>query len=149
MTSKAMASNAKSNAYLRNRVMNARPEELRLMLLDGSIRFGRQALEGMQAKDLERMFEGLGQCRDIVAELLSTIRDDPDPELARNVRSLYAFMFRELIDVGMERDEPRLRKVIELLEYERETWAMLCDKLARERAGAGQQPAAGGVSLRA
>ena len=149
MTSKAMASNAKSNAYLRTRVMNARPEELRLMLLDGSIRFGRQALEGMQAKDLERLFDGLGQCRDIVAELLSTIRDEPDPELARNVRSLYSFMFRELIDVGMERDEVRLRKVIELLEYERETWAMLCDKLARERAAGGEQPASTGVSLRA
>lgn len=126
--------NPKSNAYLRTRVLNARPEELRLMLLDGAIRFGRQALSGLDAKDLEKMFDGLGQCRDIVAELLGTIRSEPDPQLAENVRNLYSFMFRELMDVGFERDAARLTKVIELLEYERETWALLCEKIAKERA---------------
>lgn len=145
--------NAQSNAYLRNRVLNARPEEIRLMLLDGAIRFGRQAQAGIEAKDIEQMFDGLSQCRDIVAELLGTVRDDPDPELAQNVRGLYSFMFRELMDVGFERDGKKLAKVIELLEYERETWAMLCEKLAAERASAGPSAPAEqrttGVSLQA
>ena len=40
-----------SNAYLRTKVMTASPAELRLMLLDGAIKFANQAREGLQAKD--------------------------------------------------------------------------------------------------
>ena len=123
---------SKADAYLRNRVMTATPEQLRLMLLDGAIKFGSQGLEGMNASDFEAVYVGVSQCRAIVAELLSSIRDDVDPELAHRARSVYGFMFRELMELGIERDTERMRKVLDLLEYERETWVLLMEKLAKE-----------------
>lgn len=122
-----------ANTYLKTRVLTASPEELRLLLLDGAIKFARQGREAIDRKDFEGIYNGVSQCRSIVAELVTSIRDDADPELAERIRSVYTFMFRELIDIGLNRDGPRLDRVIELLEYERETWALLMDKLARER----------------
>lgn len=122
-----------ANAYLRTRVMTATPEELRLMLLDGAIKFARQAEYGLDNKDYEASFAGFSQCRDIVLELMRTIDDKHDPDLANRVRSLYAFLYTELVEASFDKDKPRLLKAIELLEYERETWKLLMDKLAEER----------------
>ena len=36
------------NEYLRTRVLTASPEELRLMLLDGALKYAMQAREGLE-----------------------------------------------------------------------------------------------------
>ena len=106
------------------------------MLLDGAIKFAIQGREGLIAKDFEQTYLGFSQCRPIVLELLNTIRDDQDPELASSVRGVYTFILSELIVGAHERDLPRIDKVIELLEYERETWVLLMQKLAAEKGAA-------------
>ncbi|HRQ72061.1 MAG TPA: flagellar export chaperone FliS [Phycisphaerales bacterium] len=121
--------------YLRTRVMTARPEELRMMLLDGALRFARQGREGLERRDYEASFTGLSQCQDIVMELATSIRADQDRALAERVRGLYLFLYQELVQASVERDIDRVDGVIRLLEYERETWAMLLAKLAAERSG--------------
>jgi flagellar secretion chaperone FliS len=123
-----------ANAYLRTQVLTAPPEKLRLMLLDGSIRFLHQAIEGLRARDFEASYNGISQARAIVLELATGIREDTDRELAERVRSVYMYLYRELIDASFNRDVARLEKAAELLRYERETWAMLIEKVAAERA---------------
>ncbi|MAB72130.1 MAG: hypothetical protein CMJ54_06450, partial [Planctomycetaceae bacterium] len=49
--------------------MTASPAELRLLLLDGALRFAEQAREGLEAKNFEQAYEGSRQCRAILAEL--------------------------------------------------------------------------------
>ena len=121
-----------SNAYLRTKVMTASPAELRLMLLDGAIKFAHQARAGLQAKDFEKAYNGFTSCRNIILELINGIRPEHDPDLAEKVRSLYLFIYSELVQSSFDKDMPRLDKAIELIEYERETWAKLMDKLASE-----------------
>jgi flagellar secretion chaperone FliS len=127
---------AHANAYLRTKVLTASPEELRLMLLEGAVKFARQGREGMEARDYEAMYAGLSQARDIVFELMTTIRGDVDPDLAANARGLYAFIYRTIVEASLEKDAVKAGKAIELLEYERETWVLLMQKLAEERAAA-------------
>ncbi len=128
----APQSNA-ANAYLRTRVMSASPEELRLMLLDGAIKFLSQGREALRTRQHEAAFTGLTSCREIIFELLTTIRDDANPELASNARALYAFMYRSLVEGAHEKDDAKLGSVASLLDYERETWVLLMQKLAEER----------------
>jgi len=126
-------SQSNANAYLTTKVMSASPEELRLMLLDGAIKFAQQGLAGLGTKDYEASYTGISQCRNIVLELLNSVRQGDDADLAEKIKSVYAFMYAELIEIGIERDATRLEKVIRLLEYERETWVMLMEKVARDR----------------
>lgn len=139
---------ANANAYLRTKVMTASPEELRLMLLDGALRFARQGKEGLERKDFEAVFNGFSQCRNIITELIVTIRPDPDPELADRVRSLYAFIYSQLLEASLSKSMTHADEAIRLIEFERETWALLMKKVADERlAGGGQAgPAAVAVS---
>jgi len=122
-----------AEAYLRTRVLTASPEELRLMLLEGAIRFAQQGRAGMVDRQFEACFLGLSQCRDIVMELLTTIRSDVNAELAEHVKNLYTFMYTQLVEAGHEKDVKKLDAVISLLTYERETWVLLMQKLAEER----------------
>lgn len=122
-----------ANAYLRTKVLTASPEELRLMLLDGAIKFARQGRDGLVGGDHEAAYNGLSQCRNIVFELLTTVREDLDPELAGNVKALYTYLYKTLVDASFEKDIAKADVVIELLGYERETWVMLMQKLAEER----------------
>lgn len=130
-----------ANAYLRTQVLTASPEQLRLMLLDGALRFATQAAEGIANKDYEAAYNGITQARAIVLELATSIRADVDAELAERVRSVYMYLYREMVDASLTRDHARLCKAIELLEYERETWALLMDKVTTERS-AGTEAAA-------
>lgn len=125
-----------ANAYLRTKVMSASPAELRLMLIDGAIKFASQAREGLAQKDYEQSYNGFTQCRAIVLELMTTIKPEPDPEFAERVRSLYAWFYTELVESSLNKDIPRLDKVIELLEYERETWVMVMEKIGAGGANA-------------
>lgn len=130
-----------SNAYLRTKVMTASPAELRLMLLEGAVKFANQAREGLADKDYEKSFNGFTSCRNIILELVNGIRPEHDPELSERVRSLYMFIYKELFESSHDKDIPRLEKTIKLLDYERETWALLMDKLAKgDSASADTEP---------
>ena len=122
-----------ANTYLRNKVLTASREELRLLLLDGAIKFAHMAKEGLERKDFEQAYSGFGQCRAIVVELLSTIQPEHNPEVAEKVQGVFTFLFSELVKASAEKDAARVATVIELLEYERETWELLMDQIAKER----------------
>ncbi len=125
-----------ANAYLVNKVLSASPEELRLMLLDGAVRFTRQGRDGLVAKNYEIAFNGFSQARNIVMELINSIRPEVNPDLCAKVSGVYTFLYTQLIEAGHERSIPKADKVIQLLEYERETWALLMQQLAAEKGAA-------------
>ncbi len=130
------------NPYLKTKVLTAPPEELRLLLIDGAVKFARQARHAMDNKDYEKIYEGFSNARTIVLELSESINPEADPQLAQRIKGIYLFIYGELFHASIDKDTKRLDKAIELLEYERETWAQFLDKLAEERAaGRAQAPA--------
>jgi flagellin-specific chaperone FliS len=67
---------------------------------------------------------------------MTTIAPSVEPSLAEKVRGVLTFMFTELTNASMERSVDKMDRIIGLLEFERETWAMLIDKLKTEQTGA-------------
>lgn len=128
--------NAGANAYLRQRVLSASPEELRMMLLEGALRFARQGAEGLRERQYEKSYQGIHQCQDILMELISALRPEVAPDLCRRLAALYTFMYRRLMDASTQRDAAIADEVIHLLEFENETWRMAMEKLRHERAEA-------------
>ena len=125
-----------SNPYFRTKVLTASPEELRLMLIEGSLRFMRAAREGLTERNYEKSFENFTNAKNILVELMNTLRHDVAPELCSRLDALYTYMFTTLTYASMERDLSKVDTVIELMEFERETWVLLMQKLASERSGA-------------
>lgn len=134
------------NAYLRTRVLTASPEQLRLMLLEGAIRFARAGREGLVVKNYETSYDGFSKCRNIIIELMNSMKPEVDPELCQRVNALYTFLYVHLTEASLEKDAHKADEVIELLEYEKQTWVLLMDKLAGERAS-GVTPQAPAASV--
>ena len=124
----------RAQEYLRTKVMTASPAELRLLLLDGAIRFGEQAREGLEQKNPEQAYDGSRQCRAILTELTTGLRSELAPELCERLSSLYLFLYKSLVEAMSDRDPEGVRKVIEILTYERETWRLTMEKLVEENA---------------
>ncbi len=125
---------ATADAYLSTKVLTASPEELRLLLIEGAIKFLRQGREGLASANYEASHIGFSKCRAILLELISSMRTEIDPDLCSRLRGLYIFMYRELLEASISKDVPRTDKVIELLEYDRESWVLLMDQLVRDKA---------------
>lgn len=122
-----------NNPYFRNEVLTASPEKLRLLLLEGCLRFLRDGRASMEAKDFEGVYTNLTQARSILVELISSMRTEYAPELCEKVASLYSYIIRITLEGSFEKDITKLDEAIELMEYEVETWTMAMEKLARER----------------
>ncbi len=113
--------------------MTASREELRLLLLEGAIKFVTQAKEGLLARNFEQVFTGTDNARNIIVELITSVQSAPNPELAEKVRSLYTFFYVRLTEASFEKSLEKFEEVIGLLEYERETWVLLMEKVASEK----------------
>lgn len=131
--------NANANAYLRTKVMTASPAELRLMLFDGAIRYAEQAKAGLTNRDYEAAYLGITRCQNILLELINALRPEHDPVLCEKLSALYTFMYTHLIKASSERNSALVDEVIQLLQYERETWSMLLERVAAENRSATQR----------
>jgi flagellar protein FliS len=143
-------SGSQPNAYLRDAVMTASQEQLQLMLYDGAIRFATQGRAAVVARDYEQAFEKLSRAQKIVLEMERGLRPEVAPELCARMSGLYLFAYRKLVDGCVDHNPAAIDEALDILRYERETWSMLLDKIARESASAVAQPAGvagGGSSL--
>ncbi|MFP4144395.1 MAG: flagellar export chaperone FliS [Phycisphaeraceae bacterium] len=135
-----------ANPYLRTKILTARPEELRLMLYDGALKFCRQGKAAIEKKDFEASYGALMRAQKIVLELNSSLKHDADPELCGRLASLYTYIYRRLVDANMTREVEIVDEAIRLIDYERETWRMLMEKIGGGRnAPAPSAPSAPGA----
>jgi flagellar protein FliS len=123
-----------SNPYFRTKVLTASPEELRLMLIEGAVRFLAEGRDALEVKQFEAMHTALTSARNIIIELTSSLRRDVDPDLCARLDAIYTYVLRLTIEGSFHKNAARLNEAISLMEYDRETWSLLMDKIAAERA---------------
>lgn len=123
---------AEPNAYLTNAVMTASPPRLRLMLIDGAIRFLRETQEHWLAHRLALGESTLDRAREIVQELIASIDRDKLPEITTRLIDLYAYIYKSLIEAGLKHDRGQLDDVIRVLLIERDTWQIVCDTISTQ-----------------
>ncbi len=124
------------HAYLRTKVMTASPAGLRLMLLDGALKFAEQGKVGLESKDYEAAYDGVSRCQAILMELINALQPEIEPELCERLSSLYTFLYSRLVTASRDRESAVVEEVLGLLRFEHETWSMLLEKLADENAEA-------------
>ena len=118
-----------------------------MMLFDGALRFAEKGRAGLAERDFEAAYEGISRCQQILLELINGLQPEQDPALCERLSGLYTFLYTRLIDANQQRSAGIVEEVIKLLEYERQTWSMLLEKLAQEKTGAAPGTPDGPVSL--
>jgi flagellar secretion chaperone FliS len=128
--------------YLRTKVLTASPEELHLMLYDGAIRFAEEGKTGLLEGDFEKAHNAIVRAQNIILEMSSGLDHSVDPDLCAKMSSLYNFIYRRFIEANLKREGSYIEDALKILNYQRETWVLLIQKLAEERKG--ELAAAGG-----
>lgn len=128
-----------SSQYLESKILTAAPHRLHLMLIEGAIRFGRQAEQEFQAGNHPAATTPMMRVLDIVGEMLAGIRQTKS-ELNDKLAAVYWFIFRRVSEATMYSDAEALAEVLKLLEFERETWQKVCEKFAAASADPGSTP---------
>jgi len=125
---------APSQEYLKTKVMTASPEMLTLMLWDGAIRFAEQGKDAILKKEIEGSYKSLVRAQRIITELTSNLKHDVDPDLCGKLAAIYNFIYRRLVDANISKEIQLVDDALEIMRHQRETWSMLMEKLAKEKA---------------
>jgi flagellar protein FliS len=120
--------------YLRTKVLTATPEQLQLMLYDGAIRFGQQARVALAGQNYELSYQLICRVQRILAELTASLKHDLAPDLCGKLAALYNYAYRRLIDANLDHQVEPLDDAMKVLEYQRQTWALLLEQLGRQKA---------------
>lgn len=123
-----------AQTYLRAKVLTATPEQLQMMLFDGALRFGEQGRAALIAKKYDESFEAINRFQKIVMELRVTLKPDVFPELCEKLAAIYTYVYKRLIEASVEHKLEALDEALRLMRFQRDTWAMLLDKISKEKA---------------
>ena len=129
-------SDARSRShYLEARVSTASQPDLQVMLLDGALRFGKQAQAAWEAP--EQRVESdrlLLRAMEILEELVRSACNGK-ADVSKRLEEEYAFIYRTLASARFERDRKQLDAALGILEFERETWRQTIDALRGSETG--------------
>lgn len=114
------ASYGKTDNYLEQKVMSAKPEELTLMLYEGAIKFLKQSKLFNDQKEVTKSHQTNLRAQAIIEELRATL--DMSVEISKEFERLYIYMNERLVESNIHKDNEILDEVIGLLCEFRDAW---------------------------
>jgi len=118
-----MAQGNPYKAYETTNVGTADQRHLILMLYDGAIRFMKKSVGKIEARDFEASHNYLVRSREIVSELLSTLKAEKAGEVGQNLKRLYVYMYNRLVEANLMKDPAMVEEVIRIMSTLRDGWA--------------------------
>lgn len=111
--------------YSNNAVSTQSPGQLIIMLYDGAIKFIEKAQEGIETQKIQEAHTNIIKTQKIINELIVTLKTDMG-EIAQQLLMLYQYMYQQLIQANIKKDNDILGEVKELLVELRDTWKQIC-----------------------
>lgn len=127
-----MINNA-AEAYKRQQVMTATPEALTLMLYNGALRFMKEGLEAMEAKEWEHCNNSLQKAQKIILEFQATLKMEYD--ISKQLMPLYDYVYNGLVEANMKSNPEKVTECMDIIRELRDAWAQAM-KTARQERGA-------------
>lgn len=138
--------NPANSTYKQLNITTSNPLRIVLMLYDGAINFLNMAIDFANDQDIKRKNIYANKARDIIEELNNALNTEVGGELAQNLRGLYHFMNRHLMQANWKNDTRGMQEVRQMLSGLREAWQDVYDQ-QEESAAPPQRLAAGGMRI--
>jgi len=115
------------DTYRELQVTTATPEKLIIMLYDGAIDFLEQARLKLAAGDWVTKGALIGKAISIICELMGSVNAEAG-DIAKNLKSLYAYFLHRLLDADFNKSEEGINEVIHLMKDLRDSWMQVSKK---------------------
>jgi len=112
-----------NKAYTESAVLSASPGQLVVMLYDGAIRFLQQSSAALQAGNKNIARQKLFRADSIINELNDTLNMEQGGEVADQLRSIYLWTKKSMIEGLSEDNHIKIDQSIDALKELREAWA--------------------------
>lgn len=103
-----------------NAILTASPQELTLMLYEGAIKFGNQAIQAIESDDISLAHEKIVRVQDIIEEFMITL--DHNYAVAESMNVMYDYMYRQLMEADAKKDVEIVKEVVGYLREYRDVW---------------------------
>lgn len=108
--------------YTEQMVLTASPAKLIELLLDKAINVLEEAKKLIDEKDYTGANEKIVRAQDIVMELNLALDVEKGGDIAKNLRALYNYMYRTLVEANIKKDKNMIDDVKVLLSDLLSTW---------------------------
>ncbi len=106
--------------YNRNKILQASPAEVTLMLYEGAIKFCNIAIMGIEQKDIEKAHKNIVKTQRIIEEFRNTL--DRKYPVWEDFDRVYVYLLRRLFEANVSKDAEILKEVNTHLRSMRDTW---------------------------
>jgi flagellar protein FliS len=114
--------------HLEAKIKTASSAQLHLMLIEGALRFTMKAQQDLEKNNEGHANEAIVRAIDIVGELLAGVKGG-ETEINAKLADLYLYLFHTLTSAYVNTDATKLADVVRVLEFERETWRLACERV--------------------
>ncbi len=120
-------------AYYQANVQTSDQLSLIIMLYDGSLRFMKKAVTKIEANEVEEAHHYLTRAKNIVSELLSTLRVDESGEIGSNLKNLYVYVFKQIVYANLTKEIPPIQESIQIMENLSNGWKQIREQQKAEK----------------
>lgn len=120
-----------AEAYRRNQVLNAPPEQLTLMLYNGCLKFIDEGTAAVKEKKYENANTSLQKAQRIISEFRLTL--NMDYEISHQLMPLYDYVYDRLVEGNMRSDPSKLEEARGIISELRDAWVGAMKKARAEK----------------
>ncbi|MBR3049847.1 MAG: flagellar export chaperone FliS [Selenomonadaceae bacterium] len=120
-----------AEAYRQNRILNAPPEHLTLMLYNGCIKFIDDGREALEKKDYEEANTLLQKAQRIISEFRLTLNFEY--EIAHQLLPLYNYIYDRLVEGNIQSDLAKIDEAKGIVVELRDAWVEAMKKARIEK----------------
>ena len=120
-----------AEAYRRQQVLNAPPEQLTLMLYNGCLRFIEEGTQTLKEKNYEAANNSLQKAQRIISEFRLTL--NMDYEISHQLLPLYNYVYDRLVEGNIRSDTSQLDEAKEIITELRDAWVEAMKKARAEK----------------
>lgn len=121
-----------AEAYRRQQVLNAPPEQLTLMLYNGCLKFIDEGIAELEEKKFENANTSLQKAQRIISEFRLTL--NMEYEISHQLLPLYNYVYDRLVEGNVKSDTSKLIEAKEIISELRDAWVGAMKKARIEKA---------------
>ena len=120
-----------AEAYRRQQVLNAPPEQLTLMLYNGCLKFIEEGTQTLKEKNYESANNSLQKAQRIISEFRLTL--NMDYEISHQLLPLYNYVYDRLVEGNIRSDTTKLDEAKGIITELRDAWVEAMKKARAEK----------------
>ena len=109
-----------AEAYRRQQILNAPPEQLTLMLYNGCLKFIDEGAAAVREKNYEQANTSLQKAQRIISEFRLTL--NMDYEISHQLLPLYNYIYDRLVEGNLKSDAAKIQEAREIVSELRDAW---------------------------